>query len=109
MAKTYPQLKVVMPDKKPKGGERTEAPKALNFLKASVRVVVEHAIAVVKRLKVITHAYRNRTHQRTDQFNMLTITEGAQKKNQYPHRAGRKLRYGVADRRPGPVSAQGRF
>jgi len=80
MAKTYPQLKVVMPDKNPKGGELTEDPKALNFLKASVRVVVEHAIAVVKRLNVITHAYRNRTHQRADQFNMLTITESAQKK-----------------------------
>ena len=68
MATTYPQLNVVIPDKKPKGGELTEDPKGLNFLKASMRVVVEHAIGGVKRLNVIAHTYRNRTEILADPF-----------------------------------------
>ena len=68
MATTYPQLNVVIPDKKPKGGELTEDQKGLNFLNASVRVVVEHAIGGVKRLNVIAQTYRNRTETLADQF-----------------------------------------
>jgi hypothetical protein len=63
-------LNVVIPDKKPKDGELTEDQKGLNFLKASMRVVVEHAIGGIKRLNVIAHTYRNRTEKLADQFMM---------------------------------------
>jgi len=59
---------VSIPDKKPKGGELTEEQKALNFLKASVRVIIEHAIGGVKRLNIIAHPYRNRTAPLDDCF-----------------------------------------
>ena len=68
MVQAYPHLNVVIPDKKPRGGALTDAQKALNFLKASMRVVVEHALGGVKRLNVIAHIYRNRTEQLADQF-----------------------------------------
>jgi hypothetical protein len=68
MATAYPGLNVVIPDKKPKGGALTDEQKAVNFLKASLRVVVEHAIGGVKRLNVIAHTFRNRTEALADQF-----------------------------------------
>ena len=68
MAPAYPHLNVVIPDKTPRGGALTEDQKALNFLQASMRVVVEHAIGGLKRLNVIAHSYRNRTQQLADQF-----------------------------------------
>lgn len=71
MATAYPQLNVVIPDKKPRGGELTDDQKALNFLKASMRVVVEHALSGVKRLNSIAHIYRNRTAQLADQFMLV--------------------------------------
>lgn len=71
MAQAYPNLTVVIPDKKPKGGALTEEQKARNFLKASMRVVVEHAMGGLKRLNVIAHIYRNRTQQLADQFMLV--------------------------------------
>ena len=71
MATAYPHLNVVIPDKKPRGGALTEDQQALNVLKASMRVVVEHAIGGLKRLHVIAPIYRNRTPQLADQFMLV--------------------------------------
>ena len=71
MAQAYPHLNVVIADKKPRGGVLTEDQKARNLLKASMRVVVEHAIGGLKRLNVIAHTCRNRTQQVADQFMLL--------------------------------------
>jgi hypothetical protein len=71
MATAYPELNVVIPDKKPKGGELTDDQKAFNFLKASMRVVVEHAIGGVKRLNIMVHTFRNRTEPLADQFILI--------------------------------------
>ena len=71
MAPAYPHLNVVIPDKKPRGGVLTEDQKARNLLKASMRVIVEHAIGGLKRLNVIAHIYRNRTEALAEQFMMV--------------------------------------
>lgn len=68
LATAYPHVPVVIPDKKPRGGALTDEQQANNFLKASMRVVVEHAIGGLKRLNVIAHIYRNRTQHLADQF-----------------------------------------
>ena len=68
MATAYPHVPVVIPDKKPRGGALTDEQQADNFLKASMRVVVEHAIGGLKGLNVIAHVYRNRTDALADQF-----------------------------------------
>lgn len=51
-------LQVFMPDKKPKGKQLSDFQKGLNTLIASIRVKVEHAIAGVKRLKIIRNQIR---------------------------------------------------
>ena len=49
----------------------TEEQQALNYLKASMRVVVEQAIGGLKRLNSIAHIYRNRTESLADQFMLV--------------------------------------
>jgi hypothetical protein len=51
-------VQVFMPQKKPKGKELTDYQMGLNGLMASIRVKVEHAIAGVKRLKIIRNQIR---------------------------------------------------
>lgn len=51
-------VRVVMPTKKPKGGELTEDQKHENTQIARVRVRVEHAISGVKRLRIVKDKVR---------------------------------------------------
>ncbi len=55
----YPDLNVVMPKRKPKGKELTTKEKKNNKKISSIRVVNEHAIGGVKRLRIVTDVYRN--------------------------------------------------
>jgi len=55
-----PQLVVFQPRKKPRGRRLPQWAPALNGLTAKVRVLAEHAIGGVKRLKCLTDGYRNR-------------------------------------------------
>jgi len=63
--KDFPALNVVMPKKKPKGGELTPEEKDTNKQISSVRVKVEHAIGGVKRLRIVSDVFRNKS----DDFN----------------------------------------
>ena len=49
---------IVMPFKKPKGAELTEQQKLINTAISSARVIIEHAFAGVKRLKIIRDKIR---------------------------------------------------
>lgn len=49
---------VILPEKKPKGKELTNYQKELNGLIASIRVTIEHAIAGIKRVKIIRNQIR---------------------------------------------------
>ena len=66
--------RVFIPDKKPKGKELTQYQKELNALMASIRVKVEHAIAGVKRLKIIRNQLRLHGWQARDR--MMNIACG---------------------------------
>lgn len=50
--------RVVMPEKKPKGGELSAEQKSINTLISSIRVKVEHDIAGIKRCRIIRNKIR---------------------------------------------------
>ena len=50
---------IYQPKKKPRGGELSEYDKAHNQLIASVRIVIEHVIAGVKRCRIVKDVFRN--------------------------------------------------
>jgi len=51
-------ITIIMPDKKPKGGELSEEQKQRNKEIASIRVRVEHVISGIKRLRIIKDKIR---------------------------------------------------
>lgn len=57
---------VIIPHKKPRGGELTSFQKDTNKGIAKVRVTIEHAFAGIKRLKIIRNKIRLRTYQAKD-------------------------------------------
>lgn len=59
-------VEVIQPVKKPRGGELTEEQKEGNRLISSVRVVVEHVIAGVKRLHIVKDIFRNKKENYED-------------------------------------------
>ena len=58
--KDFPCLEVVIPNKKPRGKELGVEQKAENTMVARVRILSEHAIGGIKRLKAVTDTFRNR-------------------------------------------------
>jgi hypothetical protein len=54
-----PGVTIYQPKKKPKGRELTEAEKAENTLISSIRILVEHIIAGVKRCRIVKDVFRN--------------------------------------------------
>lgn len=57
--KEYPGHLYSMPKKKPKGRELSAADKKRNKVKSRRRVVVENALAGVKRLRIVSDVFRN--------------------------------------------------
>jgi len=64
--KSYPTATVIMPKKKPKGGNLTDAEKARNKTISGFRVLVEHAIGGLKRFGIATEKCRNKDGQFND-------------------------------------------
>jgi len=58
--KDFPELKVKIPYKKPKGGELTEAQKEYNKELRRERVVSEHTIGKMKKYEIMGSKFRNR-------------------------------------------------
>jgi hypothetical protein len=54
-----PGVNIHQPKKKPRGGELSLVDKVQNRLISSVRVVVEHVIAGVKRCRIVKDIFRN--------------------------------------------------
>jgi hypothetical protein len=70
--KQFPDHKISMPKKKPKGKELTEFSKEQNKKKSSVRVLVENALAGVKRLRITTDTFRNKKKDFDDQTMLIS-------------------------------------
>ena len=56
---TLPGVNIVQPKKKPKGGELTVEEKEYNQTISSIRARVEHAIAGIKRWRIVKDKLRN--------------------------------------------------
>ena len=63
--------RLMMPKKKPKAQELSEQDKKQNRLISGLRILVEHAIAGIKRMGAVKDIYRNRKGQ-PDQFILLS-------------------------------------
>ncbi len=63
---TIGRARIILPVKKPKGGELTDDQKEQNRALASVRVFVEHALAGVKRLHVVSDTLRAKKDEFAD-------------------------------------------
>jgi hypothetical protein len=62
--KHYPDVPVVLPFKKPRGGELSETQKAHNREVASCRIVVEHTMAQLNRFTVLRQVFRGKRRER---------------------------------------------
>lgn len=58
-AKDFPRLVIRMPKKKPKGGELSARDRRRNRTISRFRIAVEHAIAGVKRCRIVSDPFRN--------------------------------------------------
>jgi DDE superfamily endonuclease/Helix-turn-helix of DDE superfamily endonuclease len=63
--------RVLLPEKKPKGGMLTQLQKEMNRLISSTRIVVEHAIGGMKRFACVSSIYRNKNGL-DDMFAIIT-------------------------------------
>jgi len=52
-------VNIMIPTKKPKNGQLTDAQKDENRLIASIRIAIEHAICGIKRYRIVSDAFRN--------------------------------------------------
>ena len=68
----YPEASVMMPKKKPRGQELTDEDKVQNKAISGVRVRVEHAIAGIKRLRITTDKFRNKTDSFNDKAMLIS-------------------------------------
>lgn len=71
LQKDFPSLEVIIPNKKPRGGELTVDKKAENTMVARVRIMSEHAIGGIKRLKAVTDIFQNRKKNFADLFMLI--------------------------------------
>jgi len=64
--KDYPDLDIKIPHKKPRGRELTKKQKEENRKLSSRRVLAEHAIGGIKRLRSLANTYRNKKEKFDD-------------------------------------------
>jgi len=63
--KDYPNVKSLLPKRKPKGKELTDQEKQENRVISGIRILSEHAIGGVKRMRIVSDTFRNKS----DKFN----------------------------------------
>lgn len=68
----FPGHNVSMPKRKPRTRELTKFAKEQNKKKSSVRVLAEHALAGVKRLRIVSDVFRNRKDNFDDQVMLVS-------------------------------------
>lgn len=69
--KDYPDLDFVMPKRKPRGKELTQEQKDDNKTISGIRILSEHAIAGIKRLRILTDKFRNKSEEFNDKVAYL--------------------------------------
>lgn len=72
IVKDYPLLNILIHWKKPKGCELPDEEKVINRGISSIRVLVENAIAGIKRFKIVTDVFRNKVDGFADKVMAVT-------------------------------------
>lgn len=67
----FPDLDSVLPKKKPRGKELSADEKDQNKAKSRIRILVENALAGVKRLRIVSDVYRNRVKDFDDRVMLI--------------------------------------
>ena len=70
--KDYPETDVMMPKRKPKGKELSDYDKEQNKTISGIRVLSEHAIGGIKRLRIVTDKFRNKSDKFNDKVMFLS-------------------------------------
>lgn len=70
--KDYPDADVVMPKKKPKDKELSAYDKEQNKIISGIRILSEHAIGGIKRLRIVTDKFRNKSDKFNDKVMFLS-------------------------------------
>lgn len=70
--KQFPGHKISMPKRKPRTKDLSEFAVKQNKKKSSVRVLVENALAGVKRLRIVADVFRNRKKGFNDQAMLVS-------------------------------------
>ena len=68
----YPGHVVSMPQRKPRTCDLTDTQKGRNKKKSGVRVLVEHAIGGIKRLRIVSDVFRNKKKNFDDQVMLIS-------------------------------------
>jgi len=71
-AKQFPDHKISMPKRKPRTKDLSEFTKEQNKKKSSARVLVENALAGVKRLRITTDVFRNKKKEFDDHVMLVS-------------------------------------
>lgn len=71
-AKQFPGHKISMPKRKPRTKDLSEFAKEQNKKKSAIRVLVENALAGVKRLRITTDVFRNKKEEFNDQAMLVS-------------------------------------
>lgn len=71
IGRDHPRVKIKIPKKKPKGGKLTEEEKEYNREISRVRIIVENALAGVKRYRVVYDVFRNKRKGMDDQVMLV--------------------------------------
>jgi len=69
----YPNHNIILPIKKPKGGELSSAEKEFNKTNSALRVIVENTFARLKKFRILSHRFR----QPLDVYNQTFRNVGA--------------------------------
>lgn len=67
------RLEVILPFKKPRNRELNEGQKQINKALGSLRVIIEHAFAGVKRLKIVRNKIRLRGYEKREQVIKIAV------------------------------------
>lgn len=70
--KQYPGHSISMPQRKPRIKGLSKSQKEKNKKKSSIRVLAEHAIGGVKRLRIVTDVFRNKIKGFGDQAMLVS-------------------------------------
>ncbi len=67
----FPDHSCILPERKPRKRELTVQQKRNNRRKARIRIIIEHAVAKLKKFQILSQTYRNKRKKYNDKFQIV--------------------------------------